>query len=60
MKTVDFRFLSDTLYGIALHGNAQTACIERWASLTAFTAGGGLNFSGDGMWRQDVLGHGGR
>jgi uncharacterized delta-60 repeat protein len=62
VKTVDYSGSSDTLYGIALHGNAPTACgsSSGQATLTAFTAGGGLNknFSGDGMWRQDVLGHG--
>ncbi len=62
VKTVDYAGASDTFYGVALHGNAPTACgsSSGQATLTAFTAGGGLNknFSGDGMWRQDVLGHG--
>jgi uncharacterized delta-60 repeat protein len=62
VKTVDYSGASDTFYGVALHGNAPTACGSSTgqATLTAVTAGGGLNrnFSGDGMWRQDVLGHG--
>src|SRR3954465_15551274 len=62
VKTVDYAGASDTLYGVALHRNAPTTCgaSNQQATLTAFTAGGGLNknFSGDGMWSQDVLGHG--
>ena len=62
IKTVDYSGASDTFYGVAVKGHAPTACgsSSGQATLTAFTAGGGLNksFSGDGMWRQDVLGHG--
>jgi len=62
VKTVDYSGLGDTFYGVAIHGNAPTTCgtSSSQATLTAFTAGGGLNknFSGDGMWRQDILGHG--
>src|SRR3954447_3723052 len=62
VKTVDYAGASDTLYGVALDRNAPTTCgaSDQQATLTAFTAGGGLNknFSGDGMWSQDVLGHG--
>lgn len=62
VKTVDYAGASDTLYGIAPHKNAPTACgsSNQQATLTAFTPKGGLDksFSGDGMWRQDILGHG--
>jgi hypothetical protein len=62
VKTVDYSGASDTFYGVAIHRNAATTCgsSSGQATLTAFTAGGGLDksFSGDGMWRQDVLGHG--
>ncbi|HEV8089806.1 MAG TPA: hypothetical protein VGQ50_14180 [Actinomycetota bacterium] len=61
-KTVDYAGASDTLYGITPHKNAPTACgsSNQQATLTAFTPKGGLDksFSGDGMWRQDILGHG--
>jgi uncharacterized delta-60 repeat protein len=61
-KTVDYIGTSDTFYGVAVHGNAPLTCgtSGSQATLTAFTAGGGLNtsFSGDGMWRQNILGHG--
>jgi uncharacterized delta-60 repeat protein len=62
VKTVDYAGASDTLYGITPHKNAPTACgsSNQQATLTAFTPKGGLDksFSGDGMWRQDILGHG--
>jgi uncharacterized delta-60 repeat protein len=61
-KTVDYVGTSDTFYGVAVHGNAPTTCGTSGgqATLTAFTAGGGFDksFSGDGKWRQDILGHG--
>src|SRR3954449_12177574 len=61
-KVVNTTAGSDTFYGVAVHGNAPTTCGRgsSEATLTAFTAGGGLNtnFSGDGMWRQNILGHG--
>src|SRR3954469_7771974 len=61
-KVVNTTAGSDTFYGVAVHGNAPTTCGRgsNEATLTAFTAGGGFNtnFSGDGMWRQDILGHG--
>src|SRR3954462_6192882 len=45
VKTVDYAGASDTLYGVALHRNAPTTCgaSNQQATLTAFTAGGGLN-----------------
>jgi uncharacterized delta-60 repeat protein len=62
VKTVDYAGASDTFYGIAVHRNSPVACgaSSSQATLTAFTAGGALdkNFSGDGMWRQNILGHG--
>jgi uncharacterized delta-60 repeat protein len=62
VKTVDYSGASDTFYGVAVHGHQTVACgsSNQLPTLTAFTAGGGLDksFSGDGMWRQDVLGHG--
>jgi uncharacterized delta-60 repeat protein len=62
VKTVDYSGLSDTFYGVAIHGKAPIACGSsgQQATVTAFASGGGLNknFSGDGMWRQDILGHG--
>jgi uncharacterized delta-60 repeat protein len=62
VKTVDYAGATDTFYGVAVHGNAPTTCgsSNQQATLTAFTPKGGLNknFSGDGMWRQDILGHG--
>jgi uncharacterized delta-60 repeat protein len=62
VKTVDYSGASDTFYGVAIYRNAPTACgsSSGQATLTAFTAGGGpdKSFSSDGMWRQDVLGHG--
>src|SRR4051794_5521335 len=62
VTTVDYAGASDNFYGIAVHRNAPTACgsSNNEATITAFTAGGGLDtsFSGDGMWRQDILGHG--
>ena len=62
VKTVDYVGSSDTFYGVAVHGNAPTTCgiSASEATLTAFTAGGAFNmsFSGDGKWRQNILGHG--
>jgi len=62
MRTINYAGGSDSFYGIAVHGNAPATCgvASSEATLTAFTAGGGLNtnFSGDGMWRQNILGHG--
>lgn len=62
VKTVDYSGASDTLYGVAIRRTAPTTCgaSNQQATLTAFTAKGRLdkNFSGDGMWRQDILGHG--
>ena len=62
VKTVDYVGSSDTFYGVAVHGNAPTTCgvSASQATLTAFTAGGAFNmsFSGDGKWRQNILGHG--
>jgi len=62
VKTVDYSGASDTFYGIAVHRNAPVACgvSSSQATLTAFTPKGGLDkdFSGDGMWRQNILGHG--
>src|SRR6476469_4107403 len=53
VKPVDYAGASDTLYGVAIRKNAPTACgsSNQQATLTAFTAGGGLDksFSGDGM-----------
>jgi len=61
-KVVDYAGGTDIFYGVAAHGNAPTTCGvgSNEATLTSFTAGGGFNknFSGDGTWRQDVLGHG--
>jgi len=62
VRTLDYAGASDTFYGIAVHRNAPTACgvSNSQATLSAFTAGGHLDasFSGDGMWRQNILGHG--
>src|SRR6476659_4299559 len=62
VKTVDYAGASDTFYGVAVQRNAPTTCgtSNQQATLTAFTPKGGLDksFSGDGMWRQDILGHG--
>ncbi len=61
-RTVDYVGSSDLFYGVTVHGNAPTTCgvSSSQATLTAFTAGGAFNmhFSGDGKWRQDILGHG--
>jgi uncharacterized delta-60 repeat protein len=62
VRIVDYAGLSDTFYGVALHGNAPTACgvTEGRSTITVLTRGGHLDdtFSGDGMWRSDILGHG--
>jgi uncharacterized delta-60 repeat protein len=62
VRTVDYGGSSESFYGVALHGNAPTGCgySDGIATLTVFTRGGHLDdtFSGDGMWRTDILGHG--
>src|SRR5262245_7885770 len=62
MNTVSYSASNESFYGVAVHGNSPATCgfSAGQATLTSFTAGGGLNttFSGDGMWTQDILGHG--
>jgi uncharacterized delta-60 repeat protein len=62
VKTVDYGLGPDYFYGVAVDGNAPIACgnTSSRATLTAFKPRGGLDttFSGDGMLRLDILGHG--
>jgi uncharacterized delta-60 repeat protein len=61
VRTVDYAGAFDTFYGAAVHGSSPAACgtSDNQATITAFKPSGGLDtdFSGDGLWRQDILGN---
>jgi uncharacterized delta-60 repeat protein len=62
MRTVDYSGRADTLYGVATNGNSPAACgvSDSQALVAKFMPGGALDtsFSGDGLWRSNILGNG--